>query len=95
MAVLLEERQEPLPDLGSLHRRWSLGQAAQDLLLAHRVAPQRSSRPVQARRTDPFFAAISVQFLAEAAGLLQVSTAKVCIACAGTRVALIYADDAE
>ena len=25
MAVLLEERQKPLPDLGSLHRRWSLG----------------------------------------------------------------------
>jgi hypothetical protein len=25
MAVLLEERQEPLPDFGSLHRRWSLG----------------------------------------------------------------------
>jgi hypothetical protein len=25
MAVLLEERQKPLPDLGSLHGRWSLG----------------------------------------------------------------------
>jgi hypothetical protein len=31
MAVPLEERQEPLPDFGSLHRRWSLGAGARGL----------------------------------------------------------------
>ena len=75
MAVLLEERQEPLPDLGSLHRRWSLGASA------------------------GFADGLTLQFPsssgAEAARALQLSGPKVCIACAGTRVARIYADDAE
>ena len=47
------------------------------------------------RRARPLFPAISVQFRAEPPPPLQLSTPKVCIACAGMRLARIYADDAQ
>src|SRR5215207_3173745 len=86
MAVPLEERQKPLSDLGGLHRAWSLGAAAS----AQRGDPAaRCKSPCTTR-----FPAISVQFRAEPAGAVQLWNRKVCIACAGMRLARIYADDA-
>ena len=64
MPVPLEERQKPLPDLGSLHRGWSLGGA-----LSSRVADSARTRPKsRAARCKPrcrgHLHAISVQFRA-------------------------------
>jgi hypothetical protein len=64
MAVLLEERHKPLPDLGSLHRAWSLGgarrartsAAKQDTSaasLAHRTPLPCNFRPVRDRSCCP------------------------------------------
>ena len=92
MAVPLEERQKPLPDLGSLHRALeSRRRGARD---AHELDP-KAGQLAASRVAGPLFPAISVQFLAEALPLLQLSAPKVCIACACTRVARIYADDAQ
>ena len=103
MAVPLEERQKPLPYLDSPHRRWSLGVGRlspsldptdNDESQQKRGRHLNGSRRVERTRLSELFPAISVQFWKEAAGRLQLSDAKLCIACACMRLARIYADDA-